>query len=386
MHPSYFGYLFSFSLGEFVFIAWLLAYTALMIWLYTNYNRLKITLGGDHLPLNVALIIPFRNEAINVQRLAIQLAAYIPSSWEIIWVDDHSEDSSLYLLTSWIKAHGYSSWRVFSAPGAGKKSALQTGITAASAEIIVTTDADVILSPHAFSQLLLPFTDTTIQLVAGPVISQNGKGFYAAFQHIEWASILLVTGAFFGIGRPLMCSGANLAFRKQAFIEVKGYEGNEQVLSGDDEFLLKKIIKKYGSPAAVFFANEKSLVFVPPAKSVKELLQQRMRWASKWRSHGSSMHASSAILAVVFTLFPYLSVLFYLNGALTGWMLGTIWIGKFVCDKLILGRILRSLGLNSTWIDYAITTILHPSYVLAVSLGVFKGGFEWKGRKSKYFH
>ena len=83
MHPSYFGYLFSFSLGEFVFIAWLLAYTALMIWLYTNYNRLKITLGGDHLPLNVALIIPFRNEAINVQRLAIQLAAYIPSSWEI---------------------------------------------------------------------------------------------------------------------------------------------------------------------------------------------------------------------------------------------------------------------------------------------------------------
>ena len=380
------GYLFSLSVVEVVFLGWLVLYISILLWLFANYKRLKMNFGGNPESLKVALIIPFRNEEQNVQRLAGQLAAYIPPSWEIIWVDDHSEDSSFPLLTSWIKTHGHKTWQVLSAFGPGKKRALQTGIAVSSAEIIITTDADVILGRQAFSQLLLPFTNPKIQLVAGPVISQCGAGLFEAFQRIEWASILLVTGAFFSFGRPLMCSGANLAFRKQAFIEVKGYQGNENVLSGDDEFLLKKISDRYGSSAAIFISNEKSLVFVPSAQRVKELLQQRIRWAGKWRSHGSFMHASSAVFALIFTLFPYLSVLFYLTGALSGWMLGMIWIGRFICDKLILGRVLQSLGLNSNWMDYVVADGIHPGYVLAVSLGVLRGGFVWKGRKSKLFH
>ncbi len=370
---------------EGVYLVWLIMYVSIVIWLYIRYNRLEPRPSWVPETHKVALIIPFRNETANVQRLAGQLATHIPLSWEIIWVDDHSEDLSPQVLMSWIKSHGYEGWQVLPAKGAGKKRALQTGIAFSSAEIIVTTDADVILDQNAFRHLLLPFSDPDVYLVAGPVISQRGTGVFAMFQQIEWASILLVTGAFFEMGRPLMCSGANLAFRKKAFLEVNGYQGNEHVLSGDDEFLLKKITERFGSSSAVFLANEKSLIIVPPAERVKEFLQQRVRWGSKWRSHGFGLHTVIALLAVLFTVLPMFGLFFFLVGSMSGWVLGIIWIGRFVCDYLVLGRVLTALGLYMHRIYYMATGMIHPVYVFAVSLRVIRGGFTWKGRRSKLF-
>jgi cellulose synthase/poly-beta-1,6-N-acetylglucosamine synthase-like glycosyltransferase len=234
--------------------------------------------------------------------------------------------------------------------------------------------------------LLLPFSDPVVNLVAGPVISQPGTGIFAFFQQIEWASILLITGAFFEMERPLMCSGANLAFRKKAFLDVNGYQGNDHILSGDDEFLLKKIITTYGPSSTVFLATKKSLIFVPPADRVGELIRQRVRWASKWRSHGAVLHAVPALVAVLFTVLPLFSILVSMAGFLSVGVLGSIWLGRFICDYLVLGRVLNGLGLRVPWFYYVITGVIHPGYVFAVSLGVIRGGFVWKGRKSKLFH
>lgn len=386
MHLSNLGYLFSLSAVDAFFSGWLIIYVCATSYLYLRFRLLAPKPLATPQPFNVALIIPFRNESKNVQRLADQLAAFVPRSWEIIWVDDHSEDTSLQLLKSWIKAHEFEDWQVFTANGVGKKRALRTGILFSSAEIIVTTDADVILDHNAFCELISPFSNPNVNLVAGPVISQCRAGIFEAFQQIEWASVLLVTGAFFELGRPLMCSGANLAFRRKAFVDVNGYQGNEHLLSGDDEFLLKKIVQKYGPSSTVFLKTRNSLVFVPPAVSIGEFLQQRIRWGSKWRSHGSLHHTVSALFAVVFTIFPLFSLFFFLGGFLSGWLLGIIWIGRFLCDCLILGRVLKVLGLKLQLFYFPVASLIHPWYVFAVCLGIIRGGFFWKGRKSKLFH
>lgn len=386
MHLSNPGYLFSLSVVDGVFLAWLIVYASLMIILYRQYRRFNFKPLLTPRSIKVALIIPFRNEASNILKLAGQLRDSVPSSWEIIWVDDHSEDSSLQMILRWIKANGFEGWQVLAANGMGKKRALQTGILFSSADIIVTTDADVGLDQNAFRELIQPFSDSDVKLVAGPVISQADNGLFACFQQIEWASILLVTGAFFQVGKPLMCSGANLAFRKKAFLDVDGYQGNEHVMSGDDEFLLKKIVKKYGPSSTVFLATKKALIFVPPADSVGEFLQQRMRWGSKWKSHGSLLHSASALFAALFTMFPIVALLFFLIGPLNGWVLAIIWIGRFICDFLVLGRVLSALGVHLRWFYFLVTGVIHPLYVFAISLGIFRGGFIWKGRKSKLFH
>jgi len=380
------GYLFSLSVVDVIFLGWWIVYASLMIFLYFQARRFKIKPHWTPHPVRVALIIPFRNEAANITRLAGQLGTYISPQWEIIWVDDHSEDNSLQLLATWIKANGASDWQVLSANGMGKKRALQTGILFSSAEIIVTTDADVILEKNAFRELIQPLSDPDVHLVAGPVISQSGNGVFGRFQQIEWASIILVTASFFQIGRPLMCSGANLAFRKSAFLNVGGYQGNEHIMSGDDEFLLKKIAKKYGPSSTVFLAAKKALISVPPADRVGEFLQQRVRWGSKWKSHGSIVHSATAFFAALFSVFPIVSFLFFFTDLLNGWVLAIIWIGRFICDFLVLGSVLRGLGVHLNWLYFSAAGVIHPVYVFVVGLGVFRGGFIWKGRKSKLFH
>jgi len=41
-----------------------------------------------------------------------------------------------------------------------------------------------------------------------------------------------------------MCNGANLAYEKQAFFDVNGFEGIDDVASGDDMLLMHKLFKK----------------------------------------------------------------------------------------------------------------------------------------------
>lgn len=59
-------------------------------------------------------------------------------------------------------------------------------------------------------------------------------------QEVEQITLMLITGA--GITSRIhdIANGANMAFRKSAFRDVNGYEGNMQYASGDDMFLIEK--------------------------------------------------------------------------------------------------------------------------------------------------
>ena len=131
-------------------------------------------------------------------------------------------------------------FKLIRSAGSGKKAALQSGVHAAKTDLILTSDADCRWKSSWPQQMKAPFSNSSVQLVAGPVLTEKSDGFLAGFQLLDWASILLLTGFSFAQKKPLMCSGANLAFRKSAFLRVFGYAGNEHWLSGDDEFLLKK--------------------------------------------------------------------------------------------------------------------------------------------------
>ena len=58
------------------------------------------------------------------------------------------------------------------------------------------------------------------------------KSLLSRLQAMEFTSLAASTAAAIGIGHPILCNGANLAFRKSAFLEVGGYEGNMDILRG----------------------------------------------------------------------------------------------------------------------------------------------------------
>ena len=77
-----------------------------------------------------------------------------------------------------------------------------------------------------------------------------------------------------------MCNGANLAYTKTLFKAINGFEGNTNIASGDDVFLLEKAIKR-NKNTVHYLKNTDATVFTKPVKNYSALISQRKRWASK---------------------------------------------------------------------------------------------------------
>jgi biofilm PGA synthesis N-glycosyltransferase PgaC len=339
-----------------------------------------------HKSPSVSLVIPFRNEASNLPQMMLQVDTGIPASWEVVWVDDHSEDASISILEDYLQKHQPIGWRVVKNEGIGKKRALYVGIAAARNEFIVTTDADILFHGNPFLFLVRELVNPETHMVIGPVFSEPTGGFFSDFQQIEWASIQLVTGVSCQAGAPLMCSGANLCFRRSSFFAVGGYDGNYAHPSGDDEFLLKKVVAKFGAGAVAYFHGREGLVYARPFEKWENLIGQRRRWVSKWRVHRSAIHGVSSVFSFLLPAFFVLSPLLLVTGTISLPVFGFGWFCKILADWLALSHVIQHFGLVLKSTSVILSTLVHPLFVVAVGVGVAPGKYTWKGRKSDLFY
>ena len=101
--------------------------------------------------VSLSVIIPARNEANNIENLLLDLQKQQYSDFEVIVVDDHSEDNTLEVVERFIQSNPWC--RLLSNLHSGKKAALTLGIESAKGSIIVTTDADCRISSGWLSAL-----------------------------------------------------------------------------------------------------------------------------------------------------------------------------------------------------------------------------------------
>ena len=332
---------------------------------------------------SAALLIAFRNEKANLPRLLKNLEKSIPPEGEVIFVDDNSRDGSPEIIHDFLQENRELKWRLLYSPGKGKKRALSAAIGHTRAEIIITTDADCMVSNRWLWALLRPFHEEHVQLVSGPVMTSPGNTFFEQFQQIEWASILLLTQFLFARGQPSMCSAANLAYRKSAFLEVGGYAGNEQHLSGDDEFLLKKIIQRFGADSAIYLNKREVLVKTAPLPHWNLFVQQRIRWASKWKLHGFSPNLLGAALTVALAAIQVGSVSLVFGGNFYRLAFVVFWLTKILGEKWALGNLLKQYKIQPSLLSFIKSSLLHPLYILWVAPLAAMGNFTWKGRTQK---
>ncbi|UJP65181.1 glycosyltransferase [Mongoliitalea daihaiensis] len=339
----------------------------------------KLHLSSKHKP--VSIILPFRNEAMHLNQCLESILSNKYPVFEILCVDDHSTDKSCLIVRQIQERFPQFKIRLLSNPGEGKKAAVSYALENSAYELILTTDADCVVSTNWIEAMAFGLQEHT-QLVAGPVMSIDKGGFFHGFQQVDWASIGLVTRMGIYTGKPLMCSAANMLYRKSAFQQVEGYTGNEQVLSGDDEFLLKKINTCFGPSAIAFQAEPEALVFTEPIENWRKLFQQRIRWASKWRAHGFNYHVLAALFPTLVQMgffflfiFPFLSPEFW-------WLACLLLAMKVYVERFVLGALLQSYGISQPPKVWLLTSLVHPVYVVAVGIQTFFRKIEWKGRKS----
>jgi cellulose synthase/poly-beta-1,6-N-acetylglucosamine synthase-like glycosyltransferase len=270
--------------------------------------------------------------------------------------------------------------RVIQNTGEGKKWAITTGVKHSTGDIIVTTDADCVVSPQWLGAMARAFGDARTMFAFGAVRIAPCTSFFSAMQAIEFASLGGTSAATAALGMPTMCNGANLAYRKVAFEAVKGYEGNLQIPSGDDEFLMRKIKAQY--PHSIrFVAQEAAVVSTAPQPGLSSFFSQRLRWAAKWR-HNTSAYT---VVLAIFIFCCQLAVLVCLVRVATRFTYTTLilLLLKALLEAVFLSGVCRFLKMPFHLPAFVTLQFLYPLYAISVGVASNVMSYRWKGRPTR---
>lgn len=195
-------------------------------------------------PLPVSLVIAARNEKANLERLLPALMEQTHPRFEIILVDDRSDDETYDYLLS-LRDYSPKLRILFNKDVPDhihpKKFALTLGIKAAQYQQVVFTDADCLpASPDWLLEIQACYTPGT-RIVLGycPYEKQPGflnlliryETYYTALQYLSWALA----------GRPYMGIGRNLSYERSLFFENKGFYKHQHVTGGDDDLFINRV-------------------------------------------------------------------------------------------------------------------------------------------------
>jgi poly-beta-1,6-N-acetyl-D-glucosamine synthase len=249
-----------------ILIAW--RFKWLFIRRYEKINR-SILLRANPL---VSIIIPGKNEGENIYKLVQSLQLQTYRNFEIIVVDDGSDDNTPMIGRS-LEQSGLINYFFRNEVRGGKASAANLGFRASKGDIIVHLDADCTMEPDAIENIILPFfMQKNIGAVGGNIVVRNYKrSLCTSLQGIEYIdsiSIGRIVASELGIYR--MVSGAFGAFTREGLTRVGGWDIGPG-LDGDITVRLRKLGYNIRfAPAAVCYTDV-------PVK-FKGLVKQRLRW------------------------------------------------------------------------------------------------------------
>ena len=365
-----------------------LLYVLAMLFLLYGFAHVPVFCGKNTAPkCTFSIVIPYRNEAENLPSLFSSLLKlnYPSEKFEILAVDDASEDISAEMWKVFLEKNPQLNLRLLQniyTSRSPKKDAIALAVSASQFEYIITTDADCELPEKWLQEFDAFISETGAGAVAGPVALKrkaSKMSFLRAFEEMDILSLQAATIGSFGVKIPFMCNGANFCYSKKAFLEVKGFEGNNMIASGDDVFLLEKFQKKELKIA--FLKSKEAVIATAAASGIREMFSQRIRWAGKTSATGNSFgkglgllvflmnfSLSAAFIAMAFDLFP------------TSVFMG-MFLFKFNVDFLLIYRAANFLGRENSLKSYFWSSIIYPFFSsLVVILSIFSG-YQWKGRR-----
>ncbi|WP_031427418.1 glycosyltransferase family 2 protein [Flavimarina sp. Hel_I_48] len=330
-----------------------------------------------------SICIPFRNEAENLPALLDSLSAlnYPDSLFEIIFIDDHSKDNSVEIITGFCQKNAVFQSKMIllsqkSIAKSGKKAALSLAIEHAKNDYILTTDADCIVPQNWLIEFNCFIQNHKKKFIAAPVmLFKTSSSFLNLFQQLDFLSLQGATMGAFGIKKPFLCNGANLAFCRSDFFRLGGYTGNEDIASGDDLLMMQKFLED--NPDIVGYLKSKnSIVKTQAQTSWHQLINQRKRWAAKASKYKNRV-AMLVSWAVFLANFAFILAIFYLK---TSVFLTSIVLFKILIDFVIIALAASFFGKKSYLFGYLGSFLIYPFFTIYIAVSSQFQSFDWKGR------
>lgn len=336
---------------------------------------------GKYYP-RVSVVIAFRNEASNLPALlqCLSLQKYPKEKTDIIFSDDFSVDDGPAIVSKFI-ADKPALRLLKPGPGeaTGKKAALQRAILAAEGEIILTADADCMMEPEWIHSMVSGFENRQTLMMLGPVVMDYGlHDWFGKLQTLEFMSIMGVTGGAAAFHVPVMANGANLAFRKTHWLQVKNEVKGSRTASGDDMFLMHAFKKRFGGKAICFNHQAKSQVRTHVCEDLYSFMKQRKRWAAKSVHYSDGFTLFTGAIVALMNLFlsvAAIAIIFY-PGLLFYLLL--VFLLKALADLPLLLVVSRSFKKISLMWTYPVLALLYPFYVSLTLILSSAGKVGWK--------
>ncbi|MGB1313475.1 MAG: glycosyltransferase family 2 protein [Bizionia paragorgiae] len=331
-----------------------------------------------------SIIIAFRNEAEHLPNLLNSLTElhYPKDLFEIIFVDDDSDDGSAELIYNYLKNQPELQFvilqneRLSHSP---KKDAITKAVGEANNAWIVTTDADCTV-PNTWLRSLDSYIQTNAcSVIAAPVSYSDQSSFLKRFQALDFLSLMGATIGGFGIKKPFMCNGANFIYKKDIFLKLKGFTGNESIASGDDIFLLEKAL--LDNPEQVHYLKSKTaIVSTHPQPNLKQLLEQRKRWAAKTSRYSSVFGKGVGLIVLTMNLALVLAIPFVITNVISTVIWTIIVFLKTSIDAILLYKTCRFYNSSFSIPFYLFSSMLYPVFTVIVAFSSVITNYQWKGR------
>lgn len=387
------------------------------LWLILRGRRADIPSAAGPLP-RVTVVVAARNEEKTIETLLESLSYqdYPPDLLEITIVNDNSTDRTPIVVSEFIERRRQVSdirMRLIYNPFSGKKRAIRYGIEKASGELIVTTDADCTVGPgwvsahagvyasggedahagayepkgeNSLPEAIKPLGENvrpvgyespgesahaaaaatgSADMIMGEVYQGPPRGFASLFGMFEFSALQAISEAAVVAGRPVMCSAANMSFRKDVYLRHAG-DLRDDLPSGDDIFLLHAVRRAGGMIR--YAGSNAAAVETAGAVTAAALLRQRARWASKTFYYSDTatltLAAATAACNAAVTAAAVASIISPAHLPLLAALYGL----RLVPDYLIIARNIKKRGGKVPVMPFILSELIYPFYFMTVGV------------------
>lgn len=367
-------------------IAIQLLLAAWYVWLFYRYRTAWADLAETNISSSpfssheeVTVLIPFRDEEEHIPALIKSLNSQTYPHARFIFINDHSSDRGPMMIETYCQFEPRAQIIHLQGNQNGKKRAIELALSGVKSKWVLHTDADTQRGPNWIQSMLQTAIQGNAVMVSGPVLLESDESAFGRWQTLEFAGLIGIGAAGIHLGEPSLCNGANILYKTSAFYEVGGYQGNQHIATGDDQFLMHRLAKKY--PGQILFCKNKEAIVTTPAKSnIREFIDQRIRWASKngkFENPRISMEMIGVwLLSFVLVMNFILSPIYWASPiiVLIAFSLKTRAELKFYKE------ILPFFGRTDLTKQFAISSVIHTGYVFMIGLLSKFVSYTWKGR------
>lgn len=229
----------------------------------------------------VSVIVPAYNEEAGIEA-AVRSIAASRRPVEIIVVDDGSTDATAQI----VAGLDLPQVTLITKANAGKPSALNAGIEAATGDLIVMVDGDTVFEEDTVERLIQPFADPAVGAVSGNTKVANRGGVLGAWQHIEYVVGFNLDRRLFDVAECMpTVPGAIGGFRKEALQRVGGV--SDDTLAEDTDLTMALCRDGW----RVVYQDDARAWTEAPA-TLGALWKQRYRWCygtlqAMWKHRGA---------------------------------------------------------------------------------------------------